>query len=344
MLNKISVVMSNLNQGNFLELSIQSILNQTYKNFEFIIIDDSSKDNSIEILKFYEFKDNRVKVFFNKTTQGLSKNLNHGIHLSSYDLIFRMDADDIALNNRFEIQLKKLNEDPKLMILGSNINIIDEKNNIIKKSNFPISFEHIKFFSNYINPLAHPSVCMRKSLFSVIGYYNDKKKSSQDYDLWLRAIRANIKIQNIEEVLLNYRIHSNSISNNFFYRQQKDFFLSKNSSITRAHKYQISLLKISSSNRVKLYNKFNQELLFSRYFYDRSYLYYLFKKNFLKKKRIIKQIFKSNISNFNKSNFFLGLAVELYKKNFYLKFLIYLTICFFYNPKVIILFIFKKIR
>ena len=118
--SKVSVIMAVYNGEKYLKPAIESILNQTVKNFEFIMIDDVSKEGSLEILKKFSKKDKRIKILRNKINIGLAKSLNRAIKLSKGEFIARMDVDDISLSERLEFQLKFLNENPDYAFCGCN--------------------------------------------------------------------------------------------------------------------------------------------------------------------------------------------------------------------------------
>ncbi|MFX0186796.1 MAG: glycosyltransferase family 2 protein [Candidatus Hodarchaeota archaeon] len=179
--------------------AIESIINQTYKNFEFIIIDDGSKDNSLEIIKNYANKDKKIRVIRNRENLGLAKSLNKAIRLSSADYIARQDYDDISLPHRLEKQLKFLQENPLLAFCGCNVKLKEGDLNFIK------FFEYEDIFKNQIieNCFAHSTIFIRREVFDLYGYYNEKLRHGQDFELWCRLIyKYKLKAGNIKEKLL----------------------------------------------------------------------------------------------------------------------------------------------
>lgn len=211
MLPLVSVIMPVFNSEKFLDEAIQSILNQTYENFEFLIFDDGSTDNSKEIIESYAILDNRVKPLFSNTNKGYVYHLNHGIEMSEGEFIARMDSDDVALPNRFNQQLNFLKKNLNIAIVGGSSIIINESNNNIGVSiahDNPIYLWWISFFTC---PLIHPSVLIRKSIIKDVGVYNINRLPAEDFDLWVRVLQ-HADICNIKDPLIKYRTHSESIS------------------------------------------------------------------------------------------------------------------------------------
>ena len=196
---RISVIMAVYNGEVSIAEAIESILNQTYKDFEFIIIDDGSKDNSYDIIKKYAIKDNRIRLLHNLTNMGLTKTLNRAIKLSKSDFIARQDHDDISLPERLEIQLNFLDNNSQYAFCGSDIKIKQRGKSFIK--NF--TFNEIKRNLIVENCFAHPSILIRRSVFEKYGYYNEKYIYGQDYELWCRLIyKIRLKAINLNKKLI----------------------------------------------------------------------------------------------------------------------------------------------
>lgn len=206
---EISVVMSVYNGEKYLREAIESILNQTYMDFEFIIIDDCSTDHTWQIITSYT--DSRIKAIQNKQNMKLPSSLNIGLGMARGDYIARMDADDIALPDRFEKQIKYLEKYTDVAVIGGSFQIINEfgEDICIKKALCDELLEKYYFMPS---PIAHPTAMLRKSMTVDKGFFYDEKyTSAQDYDLWMR-IAQKYKINNIPDVVLKYRVHTNSIS------------------------------------------------------------------------------------------------------------------------------------
>ncbi len=208
----ISVIMSVKNAGSYLGKSVESILNQTFTNFEFLIMDDGSSDNSLAKLEKYSEIDERI-VLFSQGNKGLTKSLNFLIQKSTSSIIARMDADDICQENRFEKQLSFLNKNKDYSLVGSNATCIDSKDKRKKITNLPLGNFYIKRRLNFYNTFIHSSVMFRKEKFIEVNGYDESFPVSQDYDLWLKMSKLrNSKFKNLKENLISLRLHEDSIS------------------------------------------------------------------------------------------------------------------------------------
>jgi glycosyltransferase involved in cell wall biosynthesis len=190
----------------FLDLAINSVLNQSYPYFEFLICANNCSDKLFDKLKKIADLDQRIILYRSNIGQ-LAYCLNYLADISSYDYLVRMDADDICYLNRFDEINNYINLNPDVDIFGASATIIDEHGSIIKelkmRPNSSDIYKGMKHFSAFI----HPTVTIKKAaLFSLRGYAGGLV--SQDYDLWARAKRANMVFGNISVPLLYYRIHS----------------------------------------------------------------------------------------------------------------------------------------
>lgn len=212
----ISVVMSNYNTPlNYLKESIDSVLNQTYSNFEFIIIDDGSTDDSLEFIKSYD--DPRIKLIINEENIGLTKSLNKGLDLARGEYIARMDADDICYPERFEKQIAYMDEHPDTIVCGTWAEIIDDKSNVrledwTRQSINDIDEYRIHLLFENKPLLVHPSSFFNHRLLIDHNIsYNEDYRYAQDYDMWANCSRyANLYIY--PHILLKFRQHENNIS------------------------------------------------------------------------------------------------------------------------------------
>jgi len=205
---KITILMPVYNGEKYLKKSIESILNQTFKDFEFLIINDSSTDNSEKIIKSYA--DPRIIFIQNEKNIGVTKTLNRGLELATGEYIARMDADDISLTKRLNKQIKFLEANPKIGICGTWIKTIGNIKGYIQK--YPTNPNEAKAQMLFYTPLAHPTVMMRKNILKRFNLkYDENLRNGQDYDLWSRALKYT-KISNLNKVLLLYRIHEKSES------------------------------------------------------------------------------------------------------------------------------------
>lgn len=199
---KVTVLMSVFNGENYLKEAIDSILNQTYKNFEFLIINDGSVDNTADILKGYD--DPRIKIHSNEVKLGLTKSLNIGLKMAKGEYIARQDADDISLPTRLEKGIKQLDEKEEIGLLGTGWYIIDGQGKEIGLS-IPSRGKLSVHF------MCHGTIFIRKRCLEKIGLYREIFEYAQDYDLWLR-IGDEFEVENLKEPLYKLRVHEASIS------------------------------------------------------------------------------------------------------------------------------------
>lgn len=198
---KVSVLTSVYNSAEFIRPAVESVLNQTFVDFEWIIINDASTDDSIEIIESYN--DPRIKIFHNEKNLGLAASLNKGLGLCRGEYIARMDTDDVCYRNRFEQQVKFMDAHPEITIAGSWVNLTGERKGIWKT---PLTHDEVKCKLLFNSAIAHPTVIMRKSEMEKYKFrYDENLRRIQDYDLWVRASEK-VKLSNIPEVLLDYRI------------------------------------------------------------------------------------------------------------------------------------------
>ncbi|WP_353164627.1 glycosyltransferase family 2 protein [Empedobacter brevis] len=210
---KASIVMSVYNSSLYLDKSIESIINQTYKNFQFIIINDCSTDNSLQIIERYANIDNRITIINNKENIGVSKSCNYAIkEVSKENIIIRMDSDDIAKSNRVEKLIHFLEQNSNVVAVGSNADFIDMDGDYISTSNLPLTNDKILKSLLKRATFINPTVAFRRDAFiQVGGYYEPIKHYFEDYMLWWQFSRIG-DLAMLPESLLNYRIVMNSIS------------------------------------------------------------------------------------------------------------------------------------
>ncbi|MDP7421250.1 MAG: glycosyltransferase [bacterium] len=206
---RLTVLMSVFNGENYVSKAIDSIRCQTWRDFEFIIINDCSTDGTAEILQAYT--DPRIRILENTENIGLTRSLNRGLAEAEGEYIARMDADDISLPERLEKQVAFLNRNENVGLVGSNFFRIDEKGNILHAVKQWASNEEIKNRLLKSNKFAHGSVMFRKACIDTVGPYRLAFVSSQDYDLWLRISEC-FDVANITEFLYKWRLEIGSIS------------------------------------------------------------------------------------------------------------------------------------
>jgi glycosyltransferase involved in cell wall biosynthesis len=200
----ISVIMATYNNAEFLESAVLSILNQSFKEFEFIIIDDCSTDNTKELLQ--KITDKRIKIIFNEKNLQLAASLNKGIEQSKGKYVVRMDSDDISTPNRIEKQVDFMEKNPEIGILGTQYKLIDKYNQVLKYSSNPLT--HFQIIWDYLTkmeyPLTHATTIIRRQLLIDAGGYNPKFIREQDGELFLRLV-FDTKFANLPDNLYIYR-------------------------------------------------------------------------------------------------------------------------------------------
>ena len=203
----LSVVLSTFNDEKFIRYSVESILNQTYPYFEFIIVNDGSTDGTLDIIK--EFDDDRI-IIIDKPNTGLADSLNVGFARAKYKWIARMDADDIALPNRFENQVRYIRSD--IGVIGGQYVEMSENAQTNIQWELPLKNINIKaYLSLGVSKIVHPSALINKDAFELVNGYDPNFVAAQDLDLWLRISRK-FKIINTKEVVMKYRSNANGIT------------------------------------------------------------------------------------------------------------------------------------
>ncbi|WP_348266553.1 glycosyltransferase [Edaphobacter sp. DSM 109919] len=205
----VSVVMSVFNGGSFLSQAVESILHQSFEDFEFIIVDDGSTDASASTLDGFQSRDARIHVVHQKNT-GLVHALNRGCALARGKYIARMDADDIALPDRLASQVEFLESHPTVVLLGGAVDFIDARGNKLHTARYPAADTAIKRALLDSSVFWHPTVLMSRRAFVCLGGYRNVP-DAEDYDLWLRMAEIG-ELANLSQVLLRYRVHAQQVS------------------------------------------------------------------------------------------------------------------------------------
>lgn len=214
----VTIIMPVYNAAHYLREAIDSILKQTYKNFEFIIIDDASCDNSVEIIKSYS--DNRIKLIRNKVNLKQPITRNKGLKLASGRYIANMDADDISLPERIAKQVDFMEKHQDVDICGTYIKCFGGKIKRVPVS--PVKSREIAVWSVIDSPLAHPTVMFRASSIKKYDvWYDSNFKYAQDFELWSRLVLKGVNFYNLAEVLLYYREGKDGISRKYKREQQR---------------------------------------------------------------------------------------------------------------------------
>jgi len=206
---KITVLMPVFNAENDLHDAIESILSQSFGDFELLIIDDGSSDNSLEII--HSFKDDRIRLERNERNLGLVATLNKGIELAKGVFIARMDADDISLGGRFFQQMQLL-EESNADIVGCHFDVIDKGGNFLRNIRVPLNPEEFTVCLANTVPFAHGSVMIRKSFLTENDLTYGPGLYSEDYDLWMRMYEKGAIFRNCDSTLFSYRDYGSSLS------------------------------------------------------------------------------------------------------------------------------------
>jgi len=200
---EISVIMPIYSDKEYLKDSIESIINQDFKDFEFIIVNDGASKEISNIIEKYKLEDERIKIIYHNDNQGLAKSVNDALKIAKGKYIARMDGDDISLIKRLSKQKEFLDKHTDIDIVGSSVEKINQNGDTISIYTPPFTTEDINASLEKYNPMVHPSIMFRNNKGIV---YREKFLAVQDYDLFLRIKDSNQKMANMRDVLLKYRI------------------------------------------------------------------------------------------------------------------------------------------
>ncbi len=215
----VSVIMATWNRKDMARQAIESILNQTYTDFELIIVDDASTDGTADVVAEYAAKDRRIIAIYNKKNKGLVYNLNTGLSRARGKYIARMDDDDIAFPERFEKQVAFLNAHPETTVLGTRIASVETKQTYTFHKEVNPELFHIKFYVADLD-ISHPSIMMRRDFLKKHQiWYTEKYKYAEDRVLYADIIKAGGHIHSLPDVLLYYRYFSSKKPANYGKKQ-----------------------------------------------------------------------------------------------------------------------------
>lgn len=207
---KVTVLMSVYNGETYLRDAMDSILSQDFTDFEFLIINDGSKDDSEKIIRSY--KDDRIRLIMNEKNIGLVNSLNKGFELAQGEYIVRMDCDDISHKNRLSTQVRFMDSHLSVGASGSFHNLLLNGKKAV--ADFPLKNDEIKCYMLFNSPIAHPAVIIRNSIIKKEKLlYRSEYIHAEDYDLWSQLSEI-ADLANVSDVLLNYRVHENQITKN----------------------------------------------------------------------------------------------------------------------------------
>jgi glycosyltransferase involved in cell wall biosynthesis len=206
----VTVLMPVYNAGAFLRPTMETILGQTYRDFEFLIINDCSTDDSLETIR--SFSDPRIRVHTNERNMGQTKSLNVGLPLARGKYVVVNDADDYSLPRRIETQLDFITKNPEYPVVGTSCYIMDREGKILRTFHRPTDPREIQLQFLSDTPMTHGSVIMQKDAILAMGGYNEDFRIIQDYELWSTLMRKGTRVMNIPDILVVIRTFADSIS------------------------------------------------------------------------------------------------------------------------------------
>lgn len=199
----VSILMPVYNTAPYLKEAMDSMLSQTFKDFELIVLNDCSPDNADEILDTYN--DPRIVRYKGERNMGLSNVLNAGMDIARGKYIARMDSDDISLPNRLEVQVKYMEEHPDIDLCSCGMKMFGAKDDVWIRDADP---EKVKVTALFFSPILHASSIWKKESFDKYGLrFRQEMVPAEDYDMWCRALSKGLKLVNLPNVLYRYRIH-----------------------------------------------------------------------------------------------------------------------------------------
>lgn len=208
----VSIVMAVHNGERYLSEAVDSIVNQSFRDFEFIIVDDGSSDGSPSLLEAYAKCDNRIRII-TQANQGLAVALNNGIRIAQGKLIARMDADDISYPIRLGQQVSFLRRNPEVICCGTQVRLIDHDGDVIGLWSRPFASELIqsRLLAGEGGLIVHPTMMIRKESLMRLGLYDERYTRGQDFDLLLRLSEIG-RLANLDQILLDWRQHPSNAS------------------------------------------------------------------------------------------------------------------------------------
>ncbi len=193
--------------------AIESILGQTFADFEFLIIDDGSSDASAELIADYAARDRRIRFLRNVQNVGLGGVLSRGVQEARGSLVARMDADDVAMPGRLQRQLDFLRDNPGVHVVGSYALDMGKDGTPVRERRVPTTHEKIAELV-WTSPFIHPTVMFRRDAILRVGSYSPHIRRRQDYDLWFRCVAGGLRLANIPEPLIYYHFSEDTLRRN----------------------------------------------------------------------------------------------------------------------------------
>ncbi len=217
----VSVVMAVYNAEQYVAQTVESILTQTFVDFEFIILDDGSTDRSLKILEAYAAKDERIRLS-TRANKGVSATRNEMLAKAEGEFIAVMDADDIALPERLALQVEFLQSHPDVVCVGGAHEMIDEKGRLLTRLELPLDNDEIQqmILAGH-GAICHPCAMIRRTSMIEVGGYDEELVAAHDMDLWLKLGEIGVLV-NMKETLLKYRLNTNSVSGKNYILQRRE--------------------------------------------------------------------------------------------------------------------------
>lgn len=246
----VTVLMAVYNGGDSLRPTIESILGQTYKDSEFLIINDGSTDSSLDVIGSYD--DERIVVYNNEANLGQTKSLNIGLRLTRGKYVARIDAGDFSFATRLEEQLEYMIKHPEYAVVGTSGVMVDSSGKRKGIVHAPDTFPEILIRLFYTSPLIHISALMHKDTIVNLGGYDENFRICADYELWSKLIRNGYRFTSLADILVGYRMVEDSLS----FRNLYGMTTSESSEIIRRNVNSLTDLKISFEEAQKIYKMF----------------------------------------------------------------------------------------
>ena len=210
---EISIITITRDRAGFIAKAVESAQKQSFSNWELIVLDDDSNDDTGRILEAFRAKDGRIRYYKNSPSLGISRNRNLGLSLSKGKYIAILDSDDYWTDNdKLQKQFDFLENNPEYALIGSNIAFVNTDGTLIRLSDNEASDTNIRAKMLTVNQISHSAVLLRKKVLNETGVYDENLQVAEDYDLWLRIGRK-YKFANLKETTVNYTVHNGNISN-----------------------------------------------------------------------------------------------------------------------------------
>ncbi len=208
----ITILMTVYNGRTYLKSSLESVLNQTFKDFELLIIDDASRDDSLEIIRSYQTKDPRIVIYSNPVNVGQTKSLNVGLNLARGKYVARMDADDLVFPSWLAELSSFLKENPEIAVVSAKAVVMNGSKGLVRILNTPTQWPHIVLKSLTFSPINHVGSLMRKDIILQAGKYDETYHVPADFELWSRLMRNGQRLAVLPQILIAIRFHSENQS------------------------------------------------------------------------------------------------------------------------------------